>query len=110
MVFSTWWSWLIVVAVLAVVAMILFMGRRTVKDPEAVAGGMMVRATRRIAWLYVAACVVGGLSAAVTTVWETPSPCGCLWKSSGRRCRNPWRSKLHWPWFGAADSPGPTSA
>ncbi|WP_129587157.1 DUF2975 domain-containing protein [Arthrobacter alpinus] len=69
MVFSTWWSWLIVVAVLAVVAMILFMGRRTVKDPEAVAGGMMVRATRRIAWLYVAACVVGGLSAAVTTVW-----------------------------------------
>lgn len=63
------WSWLLVVAVLAIVALILFAGRSSVKDPEAVAGGGMVRATRRIAWLYVAGCVVGGLTAMVSTVW-----------------------------------------
>lgn len=71
MVLATWWSWLLVVVVLAVVVIILFAGRGTANDPEAVAGGKMVRATRRIAWVYVAACVVGGLTAAATALWGT---------------------------------------
>ena len=75
MVLSTWWSWLLVLVVLAVVAMILFARRRNAgeprepKDPEALAGGTMVRATRRIAWLYVAACTLGGLVSTAETLW-----------------------------------------
>lgn len=75
MVLSTGWSWLLVVLVLAVVAMILLAPRRNAgkppetPDPEAIAGGTMVRATRRIAWLYVAACVLGGLVSTVETLW-----------------------------------------
>lgn len=75
MVLSTWWSWLLVLVVLAVVSMILFAPRRNSgeprepKDPEAIAGGKMVLATRRIAWVYVAACVLGGLVSTAETLW-----------------------------------------
>lgn len=75
MVLSTWWSWLLVIVVLAVVAMILLAPRRNSgeprepKDPETLAGGTMVRATRRIAWLYVAACTLGGLVSTAETLW-----------------------------------------
>lgn len=69
MVFSTWWSWLLVILVLGIVVLVLFGGRRGPKDPDAVAGSGMVRATRRIAWLYVAFCIVGGLIAAGVTLW-----------------------------------------
>lgn len=69
MVLSTWWSWLLALIVLSVVALILLSGRTTAKDSEAIGGGAMVRITRRIAWLYVAVCGVGALVAAAETLW-----------------------------------------
>ncbi|ALE07104.1 hypothetical protein AL755_19220 [Arthrobacter sp. ERGS1:01] len=56
--------------VLSVVALILFSGRTMAKDSDAVAGGTMVRLTRRIAWLYVAICGVGALVATAETLWD----------------------------------------
>lgn len=70
-VLSTWWSWLLVILVLGVMAMILFAHRSGRKDPGAVAGAGMVNATRRIAWVYLAFCVVGGLIASAGTLWGT---------------------------------------
>ena len=70
MVFSTWWSWLLVILVLGTVAMILFAGRRGVKDPGAVAGHGMVRTTRRIAWIFVAVSAIAGLAEIIRTIWQ----------------------------------------
>lgn len=69
MVFSTWWSWLLVLLVLVAVALILFAGRSGAPDPGAVAGGRTVRTTRRIAWIYVATCLVAGLASMAETLW-----------------------------------------
>ncbi|MCU6482235.1 hypothetical protein [Arthrobacter sp. A2-55] len=93
MVFSTWWSWLLVIAVLAAVTLILFAGRRGAGDSDAIAGAGMVRATRTIAWIYVAACSLSGLGNAAATVWgeavTVKLPVAQFWPSLPAHTGNP---------------------
>ena len=65
----TWWLMMLTVLGLGVAGMLYFIRWRGA-DPQTTEGNKVAKVTRVVAWIYVAACTVGGLTNAATTLWD----------------------------------------